>query len=50
MIVQDRQASLPFGSQTEEEKVPLDTDLKKDLQAHQVVEVFAVKRDYLMVY
>jgi len=39
MIVQDRQASSPFGSQTEEEMVPLDKDSKKDLEKGTPVEV-----------
>src|SRR5436309_4375472 len=39
MIVQDRQASPPFGSQTEEEQLPLDNDSKKDLERHRIVEV-----------
>jgi hypothetical protein len=32
MIVQDRQASPPFGRQAEAEKLPLDNDSKKDLE------------------
>lgn len=44
MIVQDRQASPPFGSQTEEENLPLDNDSKKDLEARRVIEVRAGRK------
>jgi transposase len=44
MIVQDRQAPTPFGSQTEEEILPLDNDSKKDMQSHQVIDVLPDRR------
>jgi hypothetical protein len=50
MIVQNRQAPTPFGSQTEEENLPLDKDSKKDLEKRRVVQLLDVKRDYLMIY
>jgi hypothetical protein len=37
MIVQDRQESRPFRSQTEEEKLPLDNNSKKDLERHRPI-------------
>jgi hypothetical protein len=36
-----------FKSQIEKEKLPLDTNWKKDLETHQVVDLLDVKRDYL---
>jgi transposase len=39
MIVQDRQESRPFRSQTEEEKLPLDNNSKKDLEKHRTIEL-----------
>jgi transposase len=39
MIVQNRQAPTPFGSQTEEENLPLDKDSKKDLERHRPIDL-----------
>jgi transposase len=41
LAVQDRRMATPFSSQVEREKLPLDKDWKKDLEAHSPVEVLA---------
>jgi hypothetical protein len=39
MTVQNRQAPTPFRSQTEEGKLPLDKDSKKNLETHKIVDL-----------
>ncbi len=50
MDVQDGHAPSRSKSSHGKEIFPLDTNWKKDLEAHHVVDLLDVKRDYLMVY